>query len=340
MGPLCLLFRSFLEWPIWAHEVLLFGISLGATLTIGREIWRFFRPYRKVKHGIEQIAYHFRGKNAVHIFGLYHDVPSIEVVGRFMLSDKEKEIQRKSPLPLENDPHAIVVVEPEWTQTKLHFEVKSLTYHELKALRNAMETEDRPGLGQQRSVRVLSANAIILCRKQKEIILHFRSAKSATYPLCYHTLGGGYMPPDVGAKDDSDSLKNTLAREVEEEARIKLSLEKIPPLLIMEEVRTGFIQVAFLGLNITAEQSRQLPDNPRPVEGRPVKISFDELEAVLSHPDWVPTGKAAVLAWLALGAPGAGPYVRFGKSSAAGLCERILKKTHFEHAVASHPSGR
>jgi 8-oxo-dGTP pyrophosphatase MutT (NUDIX family) len=140
------------------------------------------------------------------------------------------------------------------------------------------------------------------------------------------------MPPGLKSKDDLYSLENTLAREVEEEARIKLTFEKKTPLLIMEEMQTGFIQVAFLGMTISAGQADHLLDNPRPVEGKPVKVHFDDLQDLLRHPDWVPTGKAAVLAWLALGAPGAGPYVRFGKYSANGLCEEILVTSHIEPA--------
>lgn len=331
----------FLKWPVWLDETLEVLIALGALLAVTREVWRFFRPYRKVKHGIERLGYHFRTKNTVQIFGLFHELPTIEITGRFALNDEEKRVQKSLPVPEENDPHAIVVNDPDWTQPSLHFEVQGLEYHELKALRKTGVMKPRPGLRLHREVAALSANAVILCRQRRELILHYRSANSATYPLCYHTLGGGYMPPDIKAKDDLDSLKNTIIREVDEEARIKLSLEKLPPLLVMEEVLTGFIQVALLGINIKAEQANQLPENPRPIEGRPVRIPFDHLQDLLLRPNWVPTGKAAVLAWLALGAPGAGPYPKFGKNTAAGLCEKILSTTHVEHnVVVNQPSGR
>ncbi|MGC2694394.1 MAG: hypothetical protein WA738_01240, partial [Candidatus Angelobacter sp.] len=330
-----LLIPWLLKWPIVAEEAFVVLLALGSLLAVGRKLWRFFQPNRRLKHGIERLGYHFRTKNTVHIFGLYTELPTIEPKGRFALTEEEKLIQRTLPVPEENDPHAILVTEPDWTQPKPHFEVQGLEYHELKALRSAGKLANRAGVRVHRTARVVSANAVIICRQNRQLILHYRSANSASYPLCYHTIGGGYMPPGIHAKDDLDSLENTLAREVNEEARIKLSLEKIPQLLIMEEVETGFIQVAFLGIDIPAAQADHLPDNPRPIEGRPVRVPFDKLHDLLSRPDWVPTGKAAVLAWLALGAPAAGPYPRFGRNTAAGLCEEILATSHVELTVAA-----
>lgn len=330
MDSLLLMTPWFFRWPIAFHEIFLAFVALGALLTLGREAWRFLRPYQKVPHGIERIAYHFRAKNVVHIYGLYRELPTIETVGSFTLNKEERAEQAHLPIPPENDAHAIVVEEPDWTQARLHFKVKGLGYHELKAMRIAGSVQMRPGLNHLHTVRVLSANAVILCRERRQLILHFRSSESTTYQGCYHTMGGAYMPPGIKAKDDLDSLKNTLTREVDEEARIKLAFDKTPPLMVMEEVHTGFIQVAFLGINISAEQADKLPDNPRPIEGKPIKLSFDDLPDLLLRPNWAPTGKAAIIGWLALGAYGAGPYPRFAKFTAAKLCKYILSKTHVE----------
>jgi hypothetical protein len=298
-------------------------------VAVVRELWHRFQPNRKTKYGIERLGHHFRNKETVHIFGLYSQVPGIECTGRFVLTEQEKRVQ-----PKDNDPHAVLVVDPDWSQPTLHFEVQSLEYHEVEALRHMTE-KDRGGIHQCRTLRVVSATAVILCRERKQLILHFRAKESSTYPSCYHTIGGGYMPPGIGSKDDLDSLENTLAREVEEEVRAKLTFDKKPQLLIMEELQTGFIQVAFLGVNISAEQADRLPRNPRPIEGKPVNIDFHDLPDFLRKPDLVPTGKAAVLAWLALGAPGAGPYARFGKYSANKLCEEILPTAHIAPPVSS-----
>lgn len=341
MKMLLLLDRSFSYWlelPIKIHHVLLFFAGVGASIAVIRELWHRFQPNRKTKYGIERIGYHFRNRKTVHIFGLYSQVPTIELTGRFILTEQEKRVQDTLPVPKENDPHAVLVADPDWSQPKLHFAVKSMEYHEVEALRYATK-ESRGGINQIRTVRVVSANAVILCRERKQLILHYRSEESSTYPLCYHTIGGGYMPPGIKSKDDLDSLENTLAREAEEEVRAKLTFDKKTPLLIMEELETGFIQVAFLGVNISAEQADHLPDNPRPVEGKPAKIAFHDLHHFLLRSDWVPTGKAAVLAWLALGAPGAGPYTRFGKYSASRLCEEILSTAHIAQAVSAIASS-
>jgi hypothetical protein len=314
---------SVLDVPIKLHDVILFFVGVGASVAVVRELWHRFQPNRKVEFGIERISYHFRTRKTVHIFGCYDEVPTIEVIGRFVLTEEEKRVQGMLPVPKDNDPHAVLDSDPDWSQPRLHFTVKSLEFHEVQALRHAREIT-RGGFTQARAVRVVSANSIILCRESKQLILHYRSKESSTYPLCYHTIGGGYMPPGIGPKDDLYSLENTLAREVEEEVRAKLTFDRMPRLLIMEESQTGFVQVAFLGMAISAEQANHLPDNPRPVEGKPKRVHFDDLPDLLKHPDWVPTGKAAVLAWLALGAPGAGPYARFGKYSANKLCEEIL----------------
>ena len=50
-------------------------------------------------------------------------------------------------------------------------------------------------------------------------------------------------------------------------------------------------------------------------EGTPECISYDDLPVLLTQKNWVPSGKAHVLAWLAFGAPNAGVMARFGGTS-------------------------
>ncbi len=98
----------------------------------------------------------------------------------------------------------------------------------------------------------------------------------------------------------------------------------------MEESETGFIQVAFLGIKVSAEQVKNMPPNPNPMKGKPERIEFKKLGEVLSRPDWVPTDKAAVLAWLALGAPNAGRRPRFGGHTAGELFEEIVTQCYIQ----------
>ena len=81
------------------------------------------------------------------------------------------------------------------------------------------------------------------------------------------------------------------------------------PICVAEEIDTGFIQYVYLGVRVTAAQFEQLSQNS---EGDLVKVGFDELKPLLSDGSrWVPTGRAQVLMWLGMGAPGAGWNAKF-----------------------------
>jgi len=53
-------------------------------------------------------------------------------------------------------------------------------------------------------------------------------------------------------------------------------------------------------------------------------VPFTDLSALLLRDDWVPSGKAHVLAWLAAGAPGAGKKPIFGGLTATQLAAAHL----------------
>ena len=149
---------------------------------------------------------------------------------------------------------------------------------------------------------IISAGAVILDNKKEELIVHIRSEKSATYPAHYHILGGAFSPVvnEYGAMGDR-SLSHTVQREIAEESNLTISINDIQSIryrTFSKELATGFIQYEYLGLTVDVNDS--LTGN---WEGDILPIKFSELENKLNTLTWVPSGKAHILAWLALGAP-------------------------------------
>jgi 8-oxo-dGTP pyrophosphatase MutT (NUDIX family) len=141
-----------------------------------------------------------------------------------------------------------------------------------------------------------------------------RGASVETYPSCLHTLGGAYIPAGFAGVDaDRKGLRATVVREVHEEAQLALAGEATPPMMFSQELSTGFVQLVFLGFSAEAGALEQVLGN---WEGDPQLIPYDQLPAILlDEPNWVPSGRAHVLAWLALGAPNAGARPRFATMS-------------------------
>ena len=96
-------------------------------------------------------------------------------------------------------------------------------------------------------------------------------------------------------------------------------------MLLCRELKTGFIQFVLLGVDVDADEAAVMKTN---WEGDKVVVGFDELpQRLAAEEQWVPTGKAHILAWLALGAPNAGPDVSFGGQTPQGLFDAVLKKS-------------
>ncbi len=312
--------RHLYEWLRRAHEWVLFVIGLGVSASLfahAKEMFHWLKPTRPAPYWLERLCSHYRNEDTVHFFGEYSKEPSIEVVGEVELTAEQKNYAAQQN-PRVNDPHAVIVELPDWSSASPHIKVRGLDYKQVLAL---TQTGNSP----QPRLHLISANAVIVCPERKELILHRRAAESRTYPHCLHTVGGGYMPPGIGPKDDQYSLKETVIREVDEETRVHFTIDTLPRILAMLEERTGFVQFAFLGVRISGAQCDQLPQNPNPAEGRRENVPFDQLGKRLLESNWVPTGRAAVLAWLGLGAPGAGWHPRFGRRTAGELFDEILR---------------
>lgn len=252
------------------------------------------------------------------LHGPYVEEPALHVLPRQELDPAVRELAARRREALRdvapNDPHALVVNQVKWNDDPPLFNLRPIDYAELCALRALPEGDRAP--------QVLSANALVVCAETRSILLHRRADTSATYPSCLHTIGGGYWPPGIdGREGDGRHIRHTAVREVYEETRATIVIKDATPKVILQELHTGFVQVAFLGCVIDAEGRRHIQHN---AEGSVVWLGFDELEERLANePDWVPTAKAAVLAWLAMAAPGAGKNPRFGKRQPREVFEAI-----------------
>lgn len=267
---------------------------------------------------VPQLNGRFEGEAVVR--GPYRYEPLIQIEGAYTLTREQsafaqqerKKLARTQP----NDPHALLAAEPHWDDDPLHLRVHTLDFAAVRALR-------RPELNPDPRPPLISANIVLICREARQVILHRRAESSDTYPGALHTFGGAYWPPGVdGREADKLALRNTALREVLEETEASLSLEEGPPMVVLREVSTGFVQLAFLGVNVSARQARHINHNR---EGTIVRVGFDELPGrLINEKAWVPTGQAALLAWLAVGAPNAGWRPRFGGLSPSRLFRQLV----------------
>jgi len=259
----------------------------------------------------------FRGE--AEVFGPYQHEPDIHIDGPVMLTQEQADFAARARTQLggqrPNDPHAILAREPHWGDDPLSLHVRTLDFAAVMALRDpALNPDPRP--------QILSANLVLVCPEMREVILHRRSEDSATYPSGLHTFGGAYWPPGVeGRVGDRRRLMATALREVNEETQAALGVED-EPMIVLRESRTGFVQLAFVGVALSARKAQRLKANR---EGSISRVGFDELPKVLlQERNWVPTGQAALLAWLAMGAPNAGNKPTFSGMRPAEVFERVI----------------
>lgn len=253
--------------------------------------------------------------NAVPVLRLHGSVP-MDAGQRAKALAERRRIRGKQP----NDPHGVLMQAPVWTDTPVVFDLHTLDYADITTLR-----------AEGTLPHLVSAGAVVFCEEKGVLVLHRRASNSATYPGCLHIIGGGYMPPAHGRENDGTSLLNTVRREAFEESRASLVWRDLPPGLLAQEVDTGFVQYVLLGVNIPAADAERLEHSP---EGTITLVPFGELLHRLQRPDspdpqtqstgWTPTGRAHVLAWLALGAPGSVRPLRFATLSAAEVFNAVI----------------
>ena len=232
-------------------------------------------------------------QNEIRIYCQNNLLPNINFNGQYLLSENQKAVARNHYKLLKkanrpNDQHAILIADPIWDSDPVNLDVKLLDFSGVNVLR-------QEGIRPQ----ILSSCGIIVCGDTEELILHTRDHSAATYPSAIHTIGGAYLPNRPGGGDPD--LRSTIEREVHEETQLNLSSDHSPPMIMAKELSTGFIQLVFLGFNVSAQALKRIHKN---WEGQVTRIKFDNLPNILQNEHWVPTGKVHVLAWLALGCPG------------------------------------
>ena len=284
----------------------------------GSYAWARKQLKKESAHAIPLVntAANTRGQ-LVKIHRIIKRVPTVAITGRAIFSPEivTSALERRLNLEL-NEVHALA---SQWDGSDVDcIRAESCDFAEVLALREQSLVSRKP------PPAVLSAGAVVICPEARSLIVHRRSSTSATYPDALHILGGAYKPPvqfkHIDNPGDRSSLEFTMIREVFEETGL-IVRRYDEPVSVAEELDTGFIQYVYLGVRITATQFGQLSQNS---EGDLVKVSFDELRKVIADGNlWVPTGRAQILMWLGLGAPGSGWNAKFDGLTAQELFESL-----------------
>ena len=260
-----------------------------------------------------QINTHFAEK--IELIGFFEHEPFLEIIGAMPLSAdvraaSEIELAHLQRLAKQNEQHAIVLSYKNIAEHSVHLQLQTLDFSNICALRTAGK---KPA--------VLSASAILICSATEELIVHQRSADVATHPHHWHIFGGAFNPA-IDTLSEHPSLCHTLQRELFEETRLSCAAPKNSMYTLCKEKTTGFIQWCLLGLPIEVAQLAQLHGN---WEGSVQRVPFNQLNEFLQEENWVASGKANILSWLALGAPHTKPNQKFGANTALQLFDHLIK---------------
>jgi len=229
----------------------------------------------------------------------------------------ERDIIKKFDINYTNDPCAAITTKPNWSDYPLTIRYHINKYAEILSLRNSF-----PYIG------IATANVLLFSEELRCVVAHRRSKKSRDYPGALHSFGGAFMPPGSGHQSahqvDRSGIRRTAIREIFEESDAGIYISKSTPVIVIDEFEIQFIQIAYLGVNVTAEQVKDMCGN---WEGDPVQIRFEELEDKLVNiNEWTPTGWVHVLLWLAIGTPNANKPIKFGDLSGSELASAIIKR--------------
>ncbi len=244
--------------------------------------------------------------------------PQFKEEGELKLSDADtinkQEIINNFDRNYTDDPCAVVLTKPNWNDFPLTIRYFYGTYAEALSLRLS---------GQY--VGIISANVLMFSKELQCVVVHRRSDKSYNYAGLLHTFGGAFIPPKSGGisnhKEDHRGIQRAAIREIFEESDIGIHIPLSSQRIVIDEFAIQFIQLTYLGINVTAEQVQNMTGN---WEGEPVQIPFSELEnKLLKIAEWTPTGWVHVILWLALEAKS----IKFGKLLGSKLIKNVLQKT-------------
>jgi 8-oxo-dGTP pyrophosphatase MutT (NUDIX family) len=291
-----------------------------AKFAIGSLAWAKKHMKKDSEYAIPRLHDVVNRKNQlIRIHQVIYKSPTVSVSGNMQLPAEviQNALTLRPELEL-NERHAIA---ESWDGTNVDtIRTKTCDFADLLALREYSKKENKL------PPKVLSSGAVVICPSMRCILLHRRSDSSATYPNALHILGGAFKPPEkykfIDNPGDRMSLEFTMVREVFEESGLIVRRYQ-EPICVMQELDTGFIQYVHLGVRVTKEQFHQLSQNS---EGDLIRLPYDELsKTLMNEQDWVPTGRAQILMWLGLGAPGAGWHAKFDKMSAKEVFGALVK---------------
>jgi len=218
-----------------------------------------------------------------------------------------------------NEPHALVAADPADRDPSFALSYRVADYAAILALRD-------------RGVPfppIITANVLACCARRDTIFVLRRSDDVATHPGSLTIAGGNYKAPPAH-DNDGGSLRRTAERELAEEMGLRV---RIPDDCVRVSARQGmsggteqFWQLNFLGVDIDPADADLAGSSS---EGHVLPLSMKKLAAALLDPaeKWVPAGRAAVLLWLALGAPMAGGSRGFDPTKARRVFDAWVAST-------------
>lgn len=289
-------------------------------------IWAKRQLDGKAAYAIPRIEKYINSRSPRHdlvkLYRITSEAPEVRVERDVLLDQRTSELAcaNRAQFSL-NERHALAI---RWDGSgeARAIGAESCDFAALEAMRKIAKEQNLP------PPQPISANALIVCASERKLILHQRSPDSTTYGDKLHTFGGAFKPSQYMAPfdipGDRNSLEFTMIREVFEEAGI-IVRRYAEPICVAQEVNTGFIQYVFLGVRITKSQYAHLEENP---EGKVMFLSFDKLPQKLHAAEgWVDSGRAHILLWLGLGAPGAGIFPRFAGLTPRALFDQVVGPT-------------
>lgn len=266
----------------------------------------------------------------VRVRGVASVLPTLEEQGPYeipsaLLEQVEASRGYLNRLGAPNDSVA-VIDEPTVLEQMPHtINVKSLDYATLRVLRQTAKDQKKP------APKVPSANVVLFCEDQRVLIVHRRAKgvmAGTTVDSVMHTFGGSYCskPPNSRRVHDHGDLLRTARREVLEESNLSFGLEEAPLFLQSEETDSGFVQWVLMARGISLFEFHNVVFRENDPEGVPLSVPFDSLREVLNRPAmWHQSGRTHILAWLAMGAPGARGKLSFGGLTAQELFEAVMQ---------------
>ena len=291
------------------------------TFAFSSYAWAKKQLSKEADHAIERVERFINKKGPlIQIHRVISQAPRVSAEGKADITEDvaAEAVRHRSTLEL-NELHAIA---GDWDGNNVDsIRAQTLDFAEVLALRTRAKEQRLP------PPKILSAGAVVVCPSARCVLVHRRSVTSATYPNALHILGGAYKPPVrykfIDSPGDRMSLEFTMVREVFEESGLVVRRYE-EPICVAQELDTGFIQYVHLGVRVTKDQFANLHQNS---EGDLLRMPFDELKSsLLDASNWVPTGRAHILMWLGLGAPGAGWNARFDGEKASQVFDSITGK--------------